>query len=227
MGISSIVQIYNLALNACGERSNISLPTENSRRAEVCNLWYEPVLEQILASAPWPEATRIMYVAEAAEKADGDWLETEPRPGYQYAYYIPDDCLRPQYLADFTRFEVSYFGDNKKVLHTNTFQAILVYTANITNISLWSTELRMAVVYALSAHVCMALSGKPTRTKMLIDRANQFITDARISAANESTEQYDSLPEWISGRGFSDPNPQKYIYPLGSLLTYPSFAVDA
>lgn len=226
MGISSIVQIYNLALNACGERSNISLPTENSRRAEVCNLWYEPVLEQVLSAAPWPEATKILYAAETAEKADSDWLETEPRPGYQYAYTLPTDCLRPQYLADFTKFQISILGD-VKVLNTNTFQAILVYTANITNISLWSAELRMAIVYALSAHVCMAISGKPTRTKMLIDRANQFILDARISAANESTEQYESLPEWISGRGFSDPNPQKYIYPLGSLLSYPSFAVNA
>lgn len=226
MGISSITQIYNLALNACGERSNISLPTENSRRAEVCNLWYEPVLEQVLSAAPWPEATKILYAAETAEKADGDWLETEPRPGYQYAYSLPADCLRPQYLADFTKFQISVLGDIK-VLNTNTFQAILVYTANITNISLWSAELRMAIVYALSAHVCMAISGKPTRTKMLIDRANQFILDARISAANESTEQYEALPEWISGRGFSDPNPQKYIYPLGSLLSYPSFAVNA
>ena len=67
MGISSEIQIYNLALNAVGERSNISLPTENSRQAEVCRLWYSPIVEQVLAAAPWAEATKYTYLAQQAE----------------------------------------------------------------------------------------------------------------------------------------------------------------
>ena len=52
MAISSEVQVYNLALNAVGERSNISSPTEQSRPAEVCSLWYSPVRDQVLAAVP-------------------------------------------------------------------------------------------------------------------------------------------------------------------------------
>ena len=70
MSIASEVGIYNLALNAVGERSNLSATTENSRQAEVCRLWYEPVLEQILAAAHWPEATKIVYLAELAERGE-------------------------------------------------------------------------------------------------------------------------------------------------------------
>jgi hypothetical protein len=105
VAVSSEVQVYNLALNAVGERSNISSPTEQSRPAEVCRLWYSPVRDQILSAAPWPEATKIAYPALLATADDDDtWLETEPRTGYQYVYAMPSDALRPRYMSDFSRF---------------------------------------------------------------------------------------------------------------------------
>lgn len=219
MGISSEVQIYNLALNAVGERSNISLPTETSRRAEVCRLWYSPIVEQVLSAAAWPEATKIAYLAETAERDDDDaWLETEPAPGYSYAYNLPSDCVRPQYLADFSQFLITYFGDNQRVLHTNTYQAVLAYTANITNISIWNAELRMAIVYGLAANICMPLTGKPSRAKMLADKANELILGARMSAANASNQQQESIPDWIAGRGGNVSPSTRFFYPLGGLL---------
>ena len=63
MAVTDEVGVYNLALNAIGERSNVSSPTENSRRAEVCRLWYESVRNHILGAAPWPEATSMDYLA--------------------------------------------------------------------------------------------------------------------------------------------------------------------
>lgn len=218
MGISSEVQIYNLALNAVGERSNISLPTEKSRAAEVCRLWYDPVREQALSAAPWPEVTKIIYLAETAVRENDDWLETEPRPGYAYAYALPTDMLRPQYLTDFTRFLLTTLGGSK-VLHTNTFEAAFAYTYDETNPTMWSPELRMAIAYGLAANICMPLSGKPSRAKMLADKANELIIGARLSAANASTEQMDAVPEWIAARGYTGTTNAQYIYPLGGLFT--------
>ena len=219
--ISSEVGIYNLALNAVGARDNVSLPTENSREAEVCRLWFSVVRDQILAAAVWPEATNLAYLALLNEvDDDGVWEVGEARPGYQFAYSLPVDCLRPQYLTNFDRFLVSYYADNKRALSCNTEDAVLAYTMRLETISLWSAELQMAVVYGLASHICVPLSGKTSRAKLLADEANQVLVGARESAANASTEQFDSIPEWISGRGYSGAVQRtQFIYPFGSLLT--------
>lgn len=220
MAISSQVQLYNLALNAIGDRSNISSPTEVSRQAEVCDLWYTVVRDQILAAAPWPEATKMDYLALLSEVDDDDaWVATEPRPGYSYVYSMPSDALRPRYMSDFSSFLISHYGDNKRAVHSNTPQAILAYTQRLETISLWDPELQMAMVYGLAAHICMPLSGKPARAKMLADKANELILNARIGAANVSAEQHEAVPDWIAARGYSFPTTQHYIYPHGPLLT--------
>jgi hypothetical protein len=221
--IDNEVGIYNLALNAIGARSNVTSPAENSREAEVCNLWFSPVRDQVLASASWPEATNMKYLAilkEADEDGDGIWALGDPRPGYQFVYSLPSDCLRPQYLSDFSRFLVTYYEPNQRAFHTNTVDAIFFYTMRLETISLWSSELQMAIVYALAANICMPLSGKPARAKMLADKANQLVLMARETAANTSNERYESIPDWISARGYSDGSSQtRFFYPYGSLLS--------
>lgn len=222
MAISSEVGVYNLALNAVGTRSNISSPSENSREAEVCRLWYSSVRDQVLASAPWPEATEIRYLAELARASDGEWSYDDPRPGYSYVYSAPSDMLRPMYLTDFSRFLLTGYSDNRKAIHTNTAQAALVYTKRLETISLWNAELQMAIVYALAAHICMPLSGKPSRSRSLLQQANGLIMAARESAANTSDEVYEWVPDWIAARGYNFPAGTKYFHPYGSLLSLPN-----
>lgn len=219
MAISSEVGIYNLALNAVGSRDNISSPTEASREAEVCNLWYSPVRDQILAGAAWPEATKFRSLALVAEQPSTGWVAGSPRPGYLYAYAVPSDLLRPQYMTDFSQFLLTNHDDNQRVIHSNNAEPVLAYTFRLENISLWSSELQMAVVYGLAAHICMPLSGKPSRAKMLLDRANSFLWAARESAANTSTEQFEYVPESLRQRGYSGGVETRYYYPTGSILS--------
>ena len=66
----------------------------------------------------------------------------------------------------------------------------------------------------------MPLSGKPARAKMLADHANQLLYSARENAANTSNDTYESVPDWISQRGYSGTLAvNKYFYPYGGLLT--------
>ena len=224
MTIASEVAIYNLALNAVGARDNVSAPTENSREAEVCRLWYSVVRDQILASAAWPEATDFRILAQLAVEEDDEYTAGDPRTGYQYVYSLPADLLRPQYLTDFGRFLITTYSDNRRALHTNTSYAVLAYTKRLETISLWSAELQMAIVYGLAAHVCMPLSGKPSRAKMLLAAANEYTMAARESAANASAEIYEAIPDWIAARGFTDTQRTRYFYPYGSLLGLPTVA---
>lgn len=222
MTISSQVQVFNLALNAVGARDNISSPSEASREAEVCNLWYSPVRDQVLASAAWPEATVFAYLqelAQADEDDDGVWAVGDPAPGYTYVYGVPNDLLRPIYQTDFAPFRIANYSNNQRALHSNTAQAILAYTTRLETIALWGPELQMAIVMGLAAYICMPLTGKPSRARSLEAKANQTILAARETAANASNETFDWVPDWIAARGYNNPSSNRYYHPYGALLS--------
>jgi len=211
--------LFNLALNAIGARSNIASPTENSREAQVCSLWYPVVMDQVLSAAPWPELTKLASLT-LLDTRDPEiaWVSTNARPGYTYAYAIPADCAQPQYLTNFDRFLVTAYGTGQS-LDTNTENAILAYTSNAVQASAWSPSLQMAFVYALASHIVMPLSGKVARAKQMVDQANAFIMQAREQASNTSMEQFDTVPDWISARGYAGTTlGQRYVYPYGDLL---------
>ena len=213
--------IYNLALNAVGARSNVASPSEVSREAEVCKLWYDTVRDQVLAGAVWPEATKIAYLALLNDNTGiAAWVIANARPGYEFAYAYPQDCVRPQYLTDFQRFLITQYAGTKRVVATNVENAILTYTQRLEDVTQWSPDLKMAIVYGLAANICMPLSGKPARARMLADHANQVLYVARENAANMSNDTHESLPDWISQRGYSGTLAvNKYFYPYGALLT--------
>lgn len=217
MKVDTEVGVYNLALNAVGETANISSPTENSRRAEVCRLWYDLVRDQVLEAAPWPEATKMRRLALADARDEDTWQTGDPQPGYAYAFALPADCLRPQYLSDYGQFELLTEGGVKQ-LHCNNPAPILRYTFGQANVALWSNNLLMAIVYGLAAHIAQPLSGKTSMTNMLIQRANDMILAARVSSANQPMQQQEAVPDWIKGRGYATPTLQQFFYPTGSLL---------
>ena len=214
------VVLYNLALDTIGARNKISLPTEDSREAEACNLWFPNIRDQVLASASWPEATKMERLALLSEQTGDTWMVGEPRPDLLNAYACPTDMLRPQYVSNFSKFTIQSYAPESKALMTNLSSPVLIYTFRQTLVQLWSQELQMAIMYGLAAAINTSLTGKTSRTKLLLAQANERILAARESAANATDERLDSLPDWIAARGFTDvSNQSRFFYPYGSLLT--------
>jgi hypothetical protein len=216
--------LFNLALNAIGARSNVASPTENSREAQVCSLWYPVVQGAVFEAAPWPELTKFASLTLLDTRdSEAAWVNTNARPGYTFAYGLPTGFVRPQYLTNFDRFLMaSYPGASGDVraLATNTEDAILAYTSATVDMDVWTNSLVLAMAYALASHVVMPLSGKVSRAKQMVDQANNLILQARDVAGNTSNEQFDSIPDWIAARGYSGTTvSQRYIYPYGDLLT--------
>lgn len=213
------VVLYNLALDKIGARANISLPSENSREAEACNRWFPNIRDQVLASAPWPEATKMERLALLGTQADSVWVPGDPRPDLTNSFALPTDCLRPQYLSDYSHFTIQSFDDENRALMGNSSSPILIYTFRQTLVSMWSSELQMAIMYGLAASICAGLTGKTSRAKLLMEQANQHIISARETAANTNNERFESIPDWIVARGYSDGRSQsQYFYPFGALL---------
>lgn len=216
MTVASETAIYNLALNAIGARNNVSSPSEDSREAEVCRLWYPAVRDQVLAAAFWPEATKFDYLALLNEQDDSVWTSGEAFPGFVYSYQQPTDLLRPQYLSTFEPFRVT-----NQTINTNTAQALLAYTFRNELVTTWSAGLQMAIVHGLAANICMPLTAKAQRTNLMLGQANNAILAAREASANWSVEAHETLPEWIQARGFGMSSHSRFIYPFGGLLSVP------
>lgn len=218
--MASVVELYNLALSAVGTKALVSSPTEASRGAEICTLWYATVRDSVLRAAPWPSARAAKRLALQVERdVDEDWELTDPEPGWRFAYSTPSDMIAPRYLANYDRFALAVNSENARTLVTNTENAILIYTKRQEQVQQWDVSLYLAVAYALAAHIAMHLHGKADRAKLAQEQANSLIIQARLDAANAVQEQHETVPDWITARGYAGAAPPvRFIYEYGPLI---------
>ncbi len=217
---TDVVGIYNLALSAAGTDASVSSPTEQSREAEVCTFWYDIARDQVLRAAHWPEAKGFKRLAVLAERDTAvDWDSNAPEPGYAFAYGLPSDLLYPRNLTTFTRFTMGLYQNITPALMTNLESAILVYTLRQEQVQNWNAQLQLAIAYALAAYVTMPLLGKLKRAELMQKTANGLIGEARATMLNSTDDEYQTMPEWITARGFSGAAPAtRFIYPFGDLI---------
>lgn len=216
---TDLTGIYNLALSVVGTKAKVALPTEVSREAEVCQLWYEATRDRVLRAAPWPCTRKVVTLGLVAERDFSTaWSSGDPEPPWKYAYAYPSDMLAPRHLTDFSRFATGLTDDSRTIL-TDTAQASLVYTKRQTNIAAWDSDLLMAVAHALAGFIAMPLHGKVDRARNAIELANQYILDARVNAANQDYEPMETLPPWLVARGYGQVSTQRFLYPYGETLS--------
>jgi len=217
----SVTDLFNQALNLAGSRNLIGSDTEDSLEAEKCRLWYPTVRKAVLSAAFWPSARRHNTLGLLATRdVDNDWAVGDPGPGWLYAYAAPADMLRPRYLSTGARFDMETRTDNTISIVTNQEDAVLYYAIDQTNTSRWEPNLYMAIMHSLSAMVCMAISGKATRARFLMQEANNVVLEARAAEANGTDTRSDVVPEWIAARGYEPAAPRRqYVYPYTSVMS--------
>lgn len=221
-----LVGLFNMALSAVGTRARVAIPTETSREAQVCNLWFPLVRDTILMAAHWQAARATANLALVASRdLNIAWTTGDPAPDWLYAFALPSDYLYPRFINQYQQFELGVIG-TQKVLFSNYEVTRLDYTKRQENPALWDPLLFNAVMQGLSAAISMPLHGKAARTKLAIELANRAILDARASSANSDNRMLESIPDWLSVRGVSQPQAiSGYLYPFGPLLTMSSFVV--
>lgn len=215
--MSGDVEIFNLALNACGVEIGVTSPDENSREAALCRLWYPQVRDNVLASAPWSSVRKQSRLARLKTRNMSEpWAAGDPTPDYLFAYAVPSDLLRPYHLHRYLRFS---FGlvDGTRAISANEPDPILFYNARVTDSSQWESELRLAVIHTLATYLALPVSGSVERLQVNAQLAFDAVETAQTGAANEQNEQEETLPEWITTRGYGNPTSQRYYYPMQSL----------
>jgi hypothetical protein len=215
------VEIYNLALSSVGTRARVALPTESSREAQICNLWFGPTRDQVLRGAHWPSARTSARLSVLAERDFAEaWVSTDPEPDFTYAYALPSDFLYPRHTTTFSPFKLGIYAGTTPALMSNEEEIILHYTSRQTSPSLWDIDLAMAIVHGLAAYIALPLHGKAGRARESAERANELITAARVKSANADQYSYEHIPQSLTSRGYAGFAGQNgYIYPYGSLIT--------
>lgn len=215
---ASVLQIYNRALQLTGTRSDLSGIDELSREGEMCRMWYDAVRREVLTTSHWSCAKEVEELSLLATRNDSPWVAGQPMPPWTYAYGRPSTLVHPRYLTDYTSFEMARHGAVNAVL-TNSSKPLLVFTKDETLTGLWDEVLARAVTFALAARMAKPLTGSRSRSRDLLEEANMQIMLSRQVDTNVSVQTFESIPDWLIARGVSGPsNPNRYIYPVGSLL---------
>ena len=94
-------------------------------------------------------------------------------------------------------------GNAINVVLSNTDNALAVYTAQIANPATWDANFQQAMVASLAARLAMPLTGSAQLKQELLQEAQLYVQNARVSDGNEGTTSVDHVPDWIATRGYA------------------------
>lgn len=193
------VAIVNRALSRLGVRLLVSDMAEQSTEGEYARLFYGPCLRETLALLDWRFASRQVQLAVSG---------TAPQP-WAYQYLLPADCLTPREvfkrddqlargswewrdvntLTEATRREFATGlgmdggGASVRALWCDVPDALLRYTAQVDDPSLWEPAFASALAFTLAAEFAAPMTGKvELRTAMLQARAGDLAQAAANTA---------------------------------------------
>jgi hypothetical protein len=206
------IEIWNLALGACGTTGRISSETENSTQANICRQWYDTTRLHVNKLAPWPCALDWAQLAVKAERDFGQaWAPGDPGPNWRYAYSLPSNHVAPFYIMGFGKYELGLHSGVPSLM-TNTENAILRYVVDQPVVSYWDNGFQQAVFRMLAFNIVSQVNAKLGSRDRLREEAFEFINAAREEAANQAEFQVDALPEAIAARGYEGPARQEVFF---------------
>jgi hypothetical protein len=218
------VDITNRALQLIGTRTTIAALNESSNEAIQANLAYSAILDWCLGVVNWNFARKTAALAIAKSNTNPlpeIWDPSQISPAWVYEYSIPTDFIKAQYLTDSSRNTgvLSYIGEpqrfvvaydsiaaaDKRVILTNQLNAVLVYTARITDPTVWPWTFERFMVAALAWTLAPAL----TTDKEVIPALNKIMFDFLTAGVQANLEEGlsfgDTTPEWIQALGINYP----------------------
>jgi len=196
----SAVKIGNLALSMIGVKSTIESFSDPTAPAQEISLWYEFAKEQALKSHDWSFARKRVALAVHGDDApETDWA-------FRYAY--PSDCIAARkidnplgWTANAVPFHVETSDDGtEKTILTDAEDAILVYTRNVDDTSLFSPHFVLTLAATLGAFIAFPLTAKQSVRDSARDEALTLQRLAPAMDANEGVERGPRDAEWIRER---------------------------
>lgn len=224
----SAVTICNLALAHLGDTATVSSidPPEGSAQSEHCARFYQVALDGLLEMHFWNFSMRRAQLASVtnpwpewkyAYAVPGDainLISVLPPDAYDdySTRFVPSDT--PMYLYNYSpmiaagryvpqAFTVETRPDGSQVLYTNQENAVLRYTAHVTDPTLFSP----LFVMTLSWHLASMLAGPiikgdagAAEAKRCAQMMLLYLKEAQESDAQQRSIKPEHVVPWTSGR---------------------------
>ena len=222
--MASEVDICNLALAHLGDAATVSSinPPEGSVQAEHCSRYYPIARDALLEMHAWGFATRRVTLALLSTT----WTE------WQFAYAVPADAINlmavmpPDATSDYSvgiNYMFSQTGlpmvaggvyqpqpfswetqaDGSQVIYTNQENAVLRYTAQITDTTQFSPLFVISLSYLLASYLAgPVIKGEigAAEAKRCLGLFQATFGKATTSDANQRRNTISQNVGWISGR---------------------------
>lgn len=203
LALTSPADVLNLTLTRIGYKGpRVGSLYEGSMAAKIALDVYAQTRDEMLRNGDWGFAERNVSMTLLKQAPAGGYFPpnqwngvNNPPPPWAFEYTYPDDCLKvrsvksvPMFVMTFDPQPVvfaiendNYFTPSKKVILCNIPSAMLVYTGQVTDPTLWESDFVEAFAAELGFRLAPVLS--------TMDMAKFAAGDAAQSNAKaESTE---------------------------------------
>ena len=192
----SEVDICNMALREISVEPIASL-TESSQPARDCNLFYEAARDDTLRAFYWNFAQkRLTLTAHEVPDEFDDYL---------YAYDYPGDCIKIKSLrapggSDEEIFEIFTTSLDERIILTNVEEAILEYTARVTNPARYDETFVEALVLKLAEKLAVPLRQNPGLKSVMFQQFSLKILEADKNNRQERKKPQKDNFAWFKAR---------------------------
>lgn len=223
--MASEIDIANLALSYLGDTATVASlsPPEGSPQAEHAARFYPLARDALLEMHTWGFATKRAPMSE---------LSVTPPSGWQHVYAVPADAvnllavLDPNAPDDYSApvtlpgtvpglgavgvggyqpqaFEAEILADGTQVIYTNQMQAVLRYTAMVTDTAQFSALFTAALSWFLASMLAGPIVKGDAGAKQAVicmQQVQLFLTKAADSDANQRKVVPAQTVPWIGNR---------------------------
>jgi len=201
--MASKTEIANMAISHLGIGKEIAnVDTEKSQEARACRSFYESAKKITLSDLDWNFASTFATLG---------LVEEDPTTEYRYSYQYPTDCLRLRRILSGSRqdtqqsripYRIVVEGGTRKI-YTDQDSAVVEYTTDITDASIFDSEFAMALSYRLAAFICSRLTaGDDFRIKAeMLQHYQMEIGFAKKKNMNEVQHDRHNESDLIRSRG--------------------------
>ena len=168
------IDLCSRALVKLGAQT-ISSFDEATAEAKVCAQLYEPTVESLLAAYPWRFA---LVKTELAR------LVMTPTADYQYAYQLPNDCVRVLSAGNGGKSQGVEYKIVHRTLQTNADKVVISYIARPEE-DTFPPFFSNALIAKLAAELCLPLTESTSRTDYMYQRAEEEFKTAKLTDSQQ------------------------------------------
>lgn len=192
------VEICNEALTHIGAKNLVTSISEQSKEASRLNAVWNRARDNVLQRHRWGFAKKQVALAIVSGASASGW---------DYVYALPTDCLTAHELwqADATGDPIAFTpalsaAADARYLYTNQAEAVLLYTAQILLVSVFSAPFAAVLAWELADMVCMPLTADLELKKWANTQARAALIAAATQDANEQVRDLKRDADWIKAR---------------------------